>query len=388
MEVSLVKMNDRIDVIVPAHRAHETIGRTLESLAVQSIAGDLDVIVVDDECPEGDYRDAIAPFLPRLNIKLMRLPENLGAGGARQAGIDASDAPFFTCLDADDSLADTNSLELLRNAITGNDAVQRCEGKLVLKGLSGEVIRESSGGVSMDGKIYRRSFIERYGIRFNGTRANEDLGYNLAVDLLCDNETEQTISLPDVVAFVHFNPKSITAYGGAFGWDQRLRGMVDNTIWAVELAKKYRPDSDEVSRQVLRVLLITYCCWNIIAIEAPEYADQAWEYLKKYYHLCYCRWRIPAFESMEKRLKPETTKDIFDVFAKKGYFELPEGHEPLISFDEFLRRMKTEKYDPDHIYDVWEEMAKSPEMRARMEMNEESGVCGRGYAVRKGNDNN
>ncbi len=318
-------MDERIDVIVPAHRAHETIGRTLESLAVQSIAGDLRVIVVDDECPEGDYRDAVAAFLTRLNIKLMRLPENLGPGGARQAGIDASDAPFFTCIDAGDSFAKEDSLELLRKAMAGNDAVQCCEGKLVLKDESGEAIRESSGGVSMDGKIYRRSFIERYGIRFNGTRANEDLGYNLAVDLLCDNEAEQTISLPDVVACVYLNPGSITVYGGTFAWDQRLCGMVDNTIWAVELAKKYRPDSDEVNRQILRVFLITYCCWNIIAIEAPEYADQAWEYLKKYYHLCYCRWRVPAFESMEKRLKPETTRDIFDVFRRKGILSFPRG---------------------------------------------------------------
>lgn len=380
-------MDERIDVIVPAHRAHDTIGRTLESLAVQSIAGDLRVIVVDDECPEGDYRDAVAPFLTRLNIKLMRLPENLGPGGARQEGIDASDSPFFTCIDADDSFAKADSLELLCKAMAGNDAVQRCEGKLVLNDESGEAIRESSGGVSMDGKVFRRSFIERYGIRFNGTRANEDLGYNLAVDLLCDNESEQTISLPDVVACVYQNPGSITACGGNFVWDQRLCGMVDNTIWAVELVKKCRPDSDEVSRQILRVLLITYCCWNIIAIEAPEYADQAWEYLKKYYHLCYCRWRVPAFESMEERLKPETTKDIFDVFAKKGYFELPEGCDPVLSFDEFLRRMKTEEYDPDHIYDVWAEMAKSPEMKARMEMNELTGVCSRGYAVRNGERN-
>ena len=80
-------MNERIDVIVPAHRAHETIGRTLESLAMQSITGDLDVIIVDDECPEGDYRDAASSFLPRLNIKLIRLPENLGPGGARQASM-------------------------------------------------------------------------------------------------------------------------------------------------------------------------------------------------------------------------------------------------------------------------------------------------------------
>lgn len=377
-------MSDRIDVIVPAHRAHGTIGRTLESLAMQSIAGDLDVIIVDDECPEGDYRDAAAPFLSRLNIKLIRLPENLGPGGARQAGIDVSDNPYFTCIDADDSFTKPSSLELLRDVISGNDAVQRCGGRLVMLDGAGEVIRLSGGGVSMDGKIFRRSFTEHYGIRFNGTRSNEDFGYNLAVDLLCDNEKEQTISLPDAVVNVHMNPLSITYYGGTFEWDQRLCGMVDNTIWAVGLAKQYRPDSGEVTRHVLRVLLITYCYWNIIALNAPEYADQAWEYAKKYYHLCYRRWYVPAFASMEEKLRPETTKNIFDVFAKHKYFALPEGHEPLISFDEFLRRMKTEEYDPDHIYDVWEEMTGSPEMRARMEMNEETGVCRRGYAVRNG----
>lgn len=380
-------MSDRLDVIVPAHRAHGTIERTLESLAVQSIAGDLDVIIVDDDCPEGDYRDAVAPFLSRLNIKLMRLPENLGPGGARQAGVDASDNRLFTCIDADDSFTEPSSLELLRSVMTENDAVQRCGGKLNLLDESGNVIRQTGGGVSMDGKIFRRSFIDRYGICFNGTRANEDFGYNLAIDMLCDNEAEQTCKLPNAVVNVLMNPGSITNYGGTFEWDQRLCGIIDSTIWAVGLVKKYRPDSAEVSRQVLRVLLITYCYWNIIAIKAPEYADQAWEYAKKYYHLCYRRWHVPAFASMEEKLKPETTKDIFDVFAKQGYFALPEEHEPVITFDEFLRRMKTEEYNPDHIYDVWEEMARSPEMRARMEMNEEIGVCRRGYFVRSGETN-
>ena len=378
-------MNERIDVIVPAHRAHETIGRTLESLAMQSIAGDLDVIIVDDECPEGDYRDAASSFLPRLNIKLIRLPENLGPGGARQAGIDASDNPLFTCIDADDTYAEPSSLELLRSVMTGNDAVQRCGGEIAVPDGTGKAVRQSNAWMLMCGKIFRRSFTERYGIRFNGTRANEDFGYNLAVDLICDNEAEQILNLPDVVGHVHMNPGSITNHG-SFEWDQHLCGMIDNAIWAVGLAKRYRPDSDEVSRRVLQVLLIAYCCWNIIVISAPEYADQAWEYTKKYYHLCYRRWYVPAFASMEEKLKPETTKDIFNVFAREQHITLPDGHDPVLPFDEFLRRMKTEEYDPDHIYDVWAEMSKSPEMRARMEMNEESGVCRRGYAVRNGED--
>ena len=381
-------MNERIDVIVPAHRAHETLGRTLESLAVQSIAVDLGVTVVDDECPEGDYRDVTDPFLSRLDIRLIRLPHNLGPGGARQAGIDASDAPYFTCIDADDAFSTPRSLELLRSAMDENDAVQRCGGCLATLDESGEVRRTGSGGVSMDGKLFRRSFVDRYGLRFNGTRANEDFGYNMAVDLLCDNDAEQTCTIPETVVDVYSNPKSITAFGDRqFAWDQRLCGLVDNTIWAVDLAKRYRPDSEAVSVQVLRMLLVSYSYWCFIVENAPEYADQAWEYAKKYYHLCYRRWYVPAFASMEKRLKPETTRQIFDAFEKVHFFSLPEGCEPAISFDEFLRRMKTEKYDPDHIYEVWAKMAESPEMRSRMEKNVETGVCERGYTERSGRQN-
>ena len=377
-------MTDRIDVIVPAHRAHETIGRTLESLAVQSIAGDLDVTVIDDACPEGDYHDLAAPFGSRLNIKLIRLPRNLGPGGARQAGIDATHDPYFTCLDSDDELRGPSSLELLRDAMEEDKRIQRCGGGIMLLDSSGKLIRQSSGGVSMDGKLFRRSFIERYGIRFNVTRANEDYGYNLAVDLLCDNDDEQTCRLPEAVVNVYRNHKSITAAGGGqFKWDQRICGFVDNTIWAVSLAEKYRPDTDAVSVEILRVLLITYCYWCIIEERAPEYAAQAWEYAKKYYNLCYRSHYCPAYESMEKKLTPETTPHIFETFSKRGYFALPEGCEPALSFDEFLERMADEEYDPDHIYEVWAGMAGSPEMRLRMRMNEETGVCEKGYAERK-----
>lgn len=377
-------MNDRIDVIVPAHRAHKTLGRTLESLAMQSIAGDLDVTVIDDACPEGDYRDAAAPFCSRLNIRIIRLPRNLGPGGARQAGIDATDDPYFTCIDADDAFSKPDSLELLRSVMDKNKAVQRCDGGLMLYDMSGEPLRQSSGGVSMDGKLFRRSFTERYGIRFNGTRANEDYGYNHAVNLLCDNDAEQICTVPEAVVNVYHDPGSITAAGRRqFLWDQRICGFADNSIWAAGFAMKYRPDSEDVRMEILRALLFIYCYWCIIAECAPEYAAQAWEYAKKYYHLCYLRYYCPAYRSMEEKLKPETTPLIFETFSKHGYFDLPEGFEPNLSFDGFLKRMRTEEYDPDHIYDVWAEMARSPEMRSRMEINEETGVCEKGYAERK-----
>ena len=43
--------NNKIDVIIPAYKAHKTIIRTLSSLLMQTIKKDIDVFIVDDACP-------------------------------------------------------------------------------------------------------------------------------------------------------------------------------------------------------------------------------------------------------------------------------------------------------------------------------------------------
>lgn len=48
-----MKKNNRIDVIVPCYNAHATLRRALLSVAVQSIAGEIDVTIVDDCSPSG-----------------------------------------------------------------------------------------------------------------------------------------------------------------------------------------------------------------------------------------------------------------------------------------------------------------------------------------------
>ena len=372
-----------IDVIVPTHRAHATLGRTLDSIAAQTIADELCVVVVDDACPQGGYRDVVAPYVSRLDARLIRLPRNLGPGGARQVGIDATSNPYFTCIDSDDAFASPTSLEQLRDAMEQDGSIQRSGGYIEVLGASQETLLRRGGNMSMDGKLFRRSFVERYNLRFNGSRINEDYGYNLAVDLLCDNEGEKTQIVPEPVVHVHKNPRSITSFNdGQLKWDQRLCGLIENSIWAFALVKTHRPESPLLYAHILRVLLMGYAYWCIIQVNAPEFADQAWEYVKKYYHTCYLANYIPAYASMESKIRPETTDDIFRVYAERRFFQLPEGAVPPLAFDEFLERMRSEEYDPDHIYDVWEEMARSPEMRARMAANVEYGACEPGYAER------
>lgn len=54
--------NNKIDVIIPAYKAHGTLLRTLSSIAEQTILKDVDVTIVNDCCPEGDYGEFIKMF--------------------------------------------------------------------------------------------------------------------------------------------------------------------------------------------------------------------------------------------------------------------------------------------------------------------------------------
>jgi hypothetical protein len=234
---------------------------------------------------------------------------------------------------------------------------------------------------SMDGKLYRRDFIRSYDIRFNETRSNEDMGYNMIVHLLCDNPNEQLLFLDDVVCRVHYNPNSITNAGDKqFLWDQFFCGFVDNFIWAVSEAKAYRPFSVNINQEILWGLLACYTYWSAISTKKPAFAAQSWEYAKKYYHLCYRKFYYPARANIEENLSADTGGKIIETIARVQKINLPENFVPPIGLKEFLKRLRLETYDPDHIRKIWRDMKSSPETHAYIERNEQVGVCPKGYA--------
>ncbi len=371
----------RIDVIIPAHRAHQTLPRTLASIAEQNILSEISVVVIDDACPEGDYNDAISPFKSRMDIRLIRRSDNGGAGAARQSGIDVTTNPYFTCIDADDTFTGADALAILRRGLESSEHVKCCVGAFVMLECDGTEKELAEHPFSMDGKLYRRDFIDSYGIRFNGTRANEDMGYNMLVSLLCDNPNEQIHSVSDVVCKVYRMPDSITHAGnGQFVWDQMFCGLVDNFIWALDEAKSYRPFSVAVIDKILLGLFICYTYWSAISVEKPAFAAQSWEYAKKYYHQCYRTFYHPAFARMETNLSADIGERIIATLAEKQYLKLAEGFVPPINFREFLTRLKDDNYDPEQIRRIWAQMKRSPETRACVERNEIVGVCPKGYA--------
>jgi glycosyltransferase involved in cell wall biosynthesis len=87
----------RASVVVPAHNAERTIGRTLAALGGQEFDGQYEVIVVDDGSTDGTA--AIVEVAPPP-VRLVRQAQ-AGAAAARDAGVAAADAPVIAFTDSD-----------------------------------------------------------------------------------------------------------------------------------------------------------------------------------------------------------------------------------------------------------------------------------------------
>ncbi|GAA4663924.1 hypothetical protein GCM10023347_14810 [Streptomyces chumphonensis] len=93
-----------ISIVVPAYNAAGTLGRALDSLAVQTCAG-LEVIVVDDASTDATLAVArtYEERLPGLRV-IARTTNSGGVGEPRNDGIRAATGDYVMFLDADDEL--------------------------------------------------------------------------------------------------------------------------------------------------------------------------------------------------------------------------------------------------------------------------------------------
>ncbi|MFI9822452.1 CDP-glycerol glycerophosphotransferase family protein [Streptomyces sp. NPDC052013] len=93
----------RFSVIVPVHKVQGYLQECLDSVLGQSYH-DLEVIAVDDRSPDGcgEILDAYAARDER--VRVLHLPENVGLGRARNAGMAQARGDYLFFLDSDDTL--------------------------------------------------------------------------------------------------------------------------------------------------------------------------------------------------------------------------------------------------------------------------------------------
>ena len=343
------KYNNLIDVIIPAYNVPDNIlFRCLASIACQDIVSDLEVTIVDDASTEQNYAEVAKHFEDILKINILRYNINGGPGVARQYGIDHTSNGYMTFIDADDTFNGAFALKALRNSIEMNNGMY-----IMSVGVFDEVheanLKPGDGPILMAheqdmvwmfGKMYRRSFIDRYNIRFHETsRANEDNGFNTLIRLCCSDQ-EQINFIPAHVYYWHENLNSITrandcqySYGGSIR--DSFYGFVENMIYAIKEAKKRRPYNGFINMWAVNCMLNIYEYYIECYARAQEHAENNFKWCKRYYNEIY------------KDLENEIPKDIFaqqynDIMRNAYVGDKLNGIIPHIGIYEFLESLKEE----------------------------------------------
>jgi glycosyltransferase involved in cell wall biosynthesis len=349
----MVKYNNKVDVVIPVYNVPEDVlFRCLSSIACQTIVKDIDVTLVDDASEEGYpemYNNLMKKFEGLLNIKLYRYEENGGPGVARQYGMDQVSNGFITFIDADDTFNGAFALQALRNAIQMDNGVN-----VMSVGVFDEVheshlppgegpmlMQHEQDMIWMFGKMYRRSFLDKYNIRFHPTsRANEDNGFNTIIRLI-SNEHEQIKFIPAHVYYWHESPNSITrandcqySYGGSIR--DSFYGYVENMIYAVKEAKRRNPYNGMITMWAVSCMLNIYEYYIEGFARANEHAENNFKWCKRYYD--------EVFRDLEKDLPPELLAQHYNEVMRNAYMgNKLDGIIPHMTIFEFLDAMKQEE---------------------------------------------
>lgn len=205
-------------VIIPCYNVATYIEKCLDSVYCQEISEQMfEVIVVDDDSPDNVVEVAQEYLKEKNNYKIVSQP-NKGLGGAGNLGIDNASGDYIIFLDADDWLL-PHSFKTLARVINGEDiiefSVSRSDDEREIEQIlfpdsavypGVKYFSEISTINSACNKVYKRAFLNAYGLRFKEKIYGEDFEFNSRAYLYA----KAMKSVSDKLAVFYQSPGSIT----------------------------------------------------------------------------------------------------------------------------------------------------------------------------------
>ncbi|GAA2762866.1 bifunctional glycosyltransferase/CDP-glycerol:glycerophosphate glycerophosphotransferase [Streptomyces paradoxus] len=176
----------RFSIIVPVYKVQGFLRECLDSVLGQSHR-DFEVIAVDDRSPDGSGAILDEYAARDARVRVLHLPENVGLGRARNAGLAQAAGDYVLFLDSDDHytpgllaavaarLAATGDPDILvfdhvRTHWWGRGGRSEAADLLAAAGLETFGIRESPQYLNLFlvawNKAYRRSFFQEHGLQY------------------------------------------------------------------------------------------------------------------------------------------------------------------------------------------------------------------------------
>lgn len=363
-------MEKLVDIIIPAYKAHNDIFKALSSIAMQKMADQIQVTIVNDCCPEGDYKEIIKKFKGYLDIKEIKLKENGGPGRARREGINNTSCPYIMFMDADDTFMSAFVItQLYHTIVEMNENV--CFSSFIAEGDGiNQYIPHVDDFVWVFGKIYKRAFLEENNITFTDLRANEDTCFNRKI-LMTYKEAGKDIPYLDTFTyFWHLKETSITRINeGQYTYDQSTCGFVDGIIEMFDWADTREFSIETLKDEAMGIMVFLYIGYCDVGSVSEVFQPQNLEYLKKFYHKVFKRYGF----TYENEYFIKSYEDTMRVINQDDNFH-PQIFMAQPSIVEVMNMLENLPYDEQDIYKIWEELPQ--ELKDK---NIECGVCSSNY---------
>ena len=128
-------IKDRVSIIIPTYGRAELLERAIYSVLKQTYQ-DIEVVVVDDNGVDTEKQIETELRIKKIpNVKYIKLENNLGAGLARNTGVNYSTGEYISFLD-DDDVYYTNKIEAQLNSVHACNAdVCLCDMQMINHGV-------------------------------------------------------------------------------------------------------------------------------------------------------------------------------------------------------------------------------------------------------------
>lgn len=292
----------KIDLIIPCYNTHKTLYRLFGSIMSQNCKDEIHIIMVDD-CSDEGYDEFIKPFKDILDIEIIRLDKNSGPGTARRVGMQAGKSKYIMFIDSDDTFFNAFSVERLLYEIEA----RQCDiiySNFIEDVQNNNFVMHDNDHIWVFGKIYRRQFLENFGIYFNDTRSNEDNGFNTLTR--CFTEPGYV----DEVTYIwHSNPKSITRVNNGLYSFTCMEGQIYNKIWAFKEAYKKGWAREYYVKNIINQFLYYYFDYFNIKSQTREEINPE----------LYLEWVKGYYQEFKNEIQEAIDKDIIKEEYKEGF---------------------------------------------------------------------
>lgn len=289
-----------IDIVIPYYNHSSVISRALGSIAMQTIAKDIYVTIVDDASDQADRSrlDVIVQAFKMsgiADINVVKVDKNMGPGHARAVGQQSCNHEFITFMDADDTWASAYSIEFLHDGFVHNRQLDAIFGTFLeeTENPQAKFVAHQHDATWMFGKMYRRAFLDNFSILMSDSRSNEDMAFNQLV-MAC---TDAVGFFDHPVYYWMVNKESITRKADNDYQFRGLLGYVDAHTWAEEERRKRMLHTSEKGLQaaVSALCMLYIYMMEVLQTRPVDQQEEAWAEMTKYYRTAFSDRAVPQY---------------------------------------------------------------------------------------------